>query len=99
MLPRLNGFELCRQIREIDSQTPIVFYSGAAYEKDKQQGIAAGANAYVIKPEVDSLIKTLRRLIAKTKVDDVAVSQSYRDHRPFQNSFPAQFFSVKTAGN
>ena len=44
-LPGIDGFEFCRQIRESDSDTPILFYSGAAYDKDKQKGIAAGANA------------------------------------------------------
>lgn len=98
-LPVLNGFELCRQLREFDSKTPIVFYSGAAYDTDKQMGIDAGANAYVTKPDVDGLIETLRRLIAKAKVDDMVVRQVYRDHRPVQSSFPAQFFSFKTASD
>ena len=70
-LPLLNGFEFCRQIREFDSDTPILFYSGAAYDTDKQKGISAGANAYVTKPDVDGLIKTIEDLIAKAKALDV----------------------------
>jgi CheY-like chemotaxis protein len=70
-LPGIDGFEFCRQIREVDSDTPILFYSGAAYDKDKQKGIAAGANAYVTKPDVDGLIKTIVDLTAKAKARDV----------------------------
>ena len=98
-LPGEDGFEFCRQLREFDSKTPIVFYSGAAYDADKQKGIDAGANAYVTKPDVDLLMKTLKRLTAKAKVDHVGVGQVYRDHRPVQSSFPAQFFSFKAASN
>jgi two-component system OmpR family response regulator len=64
-LPDLDGFEFCRQIRAIDSNTPILFYSGAAYDSDRQKGIAAGANAYVVKPEIEDLVETMSRLVAE----------------------------------
>lgn len=35
-LPRQDGFQFCRQLRTVDLETPIVFYSGAAYGTDKQ---------------------------------------------------------------
>ena len=57
-----NGFDLCRQLREFSPLTPIVFYSGDVYEADKQKGLAAGANAYLIKPEVDTVIPTIFQL-------------------------------------
>lgn len=63
VLPDFDGFELCRRIRSFDRLTPILFYSGAAYETDKQQGIKAGANAYLIKPDVDSLVKTIMHFV------------------------------------
>jgi CheY-like chemotaxis protein len=71
-LPHLDGFEFCRQLREFDAHTPILFYSGAAFDADKQKGIAAGANAYVIKPDVEGLIEAMVDLIAKAKAGDVA---------------------------
>ena len=95
-LPRLDGFEFCRQIRESDSNTPILFYSGAAYDADKQKGIAAGANAYVTKPDVEGLIETVGDLIAKAKADDVATRWVGYQRRPAVHSLSAQFFSVET---
>jgi CheY-like chemotaxis protein len=92
-LPGIDGFEFCRQIRESDSDTPILFYSGAAYDADKQKGIAAGANAYVTKPDVDGLIKTIVDLTAKAKARDVD-SRYVIDHFPvvekwFAGGFPS----------
>ncbi|HEY0007015.1 MAG TPA: response regulator [Pyrinomonadaceae bacterium] len=63
-LPEGPGVELCRKIRELDSRTPIVFYSGAAYISDKQEALAAGADAYLVKPaEVGGLVETIQRLL------------------------------------
>jgi DNA-binding response OmpR family regulator len=58
-----NGVELCRQIRSFDSYTPIMFYSGAGYEADIQKGLAAGAQAYLVKPDFERLRPTIDRLI------------------------------------
>jgi DNA-binding response OmpR family regulator len=63
-LPDLDGVELCRRMRALDPHTPILFFSGAAYEADKKRGIEAGANAYVIKPDVDGLIGTITQLVS-----------------------------------
>ena len=48
-LPDLDGIELCRQIREFDRQTPIIFYSAAAMGSEDREALARGANAYVYK--------------------------------------------------
>lgn len=53
-LPDGSGLDLCKQIREFDKATPIVFYSAAAYEIDKDLAIKSGAQAYLIKPSQPS---------------------------------------------
>ena len=58
-LPEMDGFELCRQLRAIDSHTPILFFSGAAEGADKVRAIAAGADAYITKPDIDELLHTI----------------------------------------
>lgn len=68
-LPDGSGLELCRKIREFDKATPVLFYSAAAYEIDKDQALRCGAQAYLIKPSqpselanlVSSLIESHRR--------------------------------------
>ena len=64
-LPGLSGPELTVQIREFDKITPILFYSGAAYEDDKQAALNAGAQGYLVKPiGIERLIDEVDRLIA-----------------------------------
>ncbi|MEK6285658.1 MAG: response regulator [Acidobacteriota bacterium] len=58
-----NGIELCQQIRAFDSDTPIMFYSGAGYQADIKKGLDAGAQAYLVKPDFDHLEQTIDRLI------------------------------------
>lgn len=62
-LTESNGIELCRQIRSFDSHTPIMFYSGAGYKADIQNGLDAGAQAYLVKPDFEHLKPTIDRLI------------------------------------
>ena len=66
-LPGLDGFELCRRMRAFDPHTPILFFSGAAYEADKKRGIEAGADAYVIKPDVDGLVGSITQLVSQAE--------------------------------
>lgn len=49
-LPDGSGLELCRQLREFDQETPIMFLSAAAYETDKQAAMDSGAQCYLVKP-------------------------------------------------
>jgi len=66
-LPEIDGFELCRRMRAIDGHTPILFFSGAAHETDKKKGLDAGANAYLVKPEIDSLIQTITQFVGQAE--------------------------------
>ena len=66
-VPDLSGEEITRHIREFDQTTPILFYSAAAYESDKQAAFRAGAQAYITKPpDIDLLIAEVARLIAES---------------------------------
>lgn len=62
--PTDAGLGLCRKIREFDPHTPIIFYSGAAFESDREESLYAGAQAFVAKPYVEELIETVHRLLA-----------------------------------
>ena len=63
-LPGIDGWEVCRRIRE-SSSVPIIMLSARAQVSDRQQGLAAGANAYITKPfllrELDRSIRELVR--------------------------------------
>jgi DNA-binding response OmpR family regulator len=63
--PDGSGIELCQQLRAFNPQTPIVFYSGAAFETDRQKGLEAGADVYLVKPEVNKIASTIFQLVAR----------------------------------
>ncbi|HUR99162.1 MAG TPA: response regulator [Pyrinomonadaceae bacterium] len=63
-LPDGNGLNLCRTLREVDPDTPVLFYSGHAHPEEIQMGMAAGANGYIIKPHSDKLAETIIGLVA-----------------------------------
>ena len=63
-LPGGSGVDLCRLIRELSATNPIVFYSGAAYDSDRQEAMEAGAQAYLFKPaDISKLMETVKRYL------------------------------------
>ena len=64
-LPDGSGTDLCRLLTDATPEVPCIFYTGDAYELHRQEAFAAGARAYVPKPDVDELIQTVRRLLSE----------------------------------
>jgi two-component system OmpR family response regulator len=64
-LPDGSGLELCRRLNQATPSVPIIFYSGDAYELHRQQGLAAGADAYVIKPDIEGLINKVQEILSE----------------------------------
>jgi DNA-binding response OmpR family regulator len=67
-MPRMSGNELCEALRLFDSETPILFYSGAAYPKDIAEAYAKGAQGYLVKPaDNDELVAEVLRLVSESR--------------------------------
>src|SRR6266487_2418677 len=67
-IPGGSGIDLCKKLREFDSRTPILFYSGAGYDRDKQEAFASGAQGYLTKPvDNDELVEEVFRLISEAR--------------------------------
>jgi two-component system OmpR family response regulator len=71
-LPDGSGLDLCRKLSAVTPDSPIIFYSGDAYALHREEGLCAGAEAYVPKPHVDELIETVQRLLADKECAAVA---------------------------
>jgi DNA-binding response OmpR family regulator len=68
-------FELCRNIRALDSNTPIVLCSADASLANRARGMSAGAQAYLTKPcELEELRQTIGCLIAGAPARGVGAS-------------------------
>jgi len=50
MLPRKNGFEVCRELRKAGLRTPIIMLTAKTHEAEKILGLELGADDYVTKP-------------------------------------------------
>lgn len=51
-MPRLTGYEACRQLRKLEStkEVPIIFLSAKGQEAEVDEGLEAGADRYILKP-------------------------------------------------
>jgi len=65
-LPDATGLQLCEMLNKISPGVPCIFYTGDAYEIHRQEAIAAGAAAYVAKPDIDGLIDAVQQLLANS---------------------------------
>jgi DNA-binding response OmpR family regulator len=64
-LPRLDGLEVCRQLRERGSATPVLMLTARDTTQDKVAGFGAGADDYLVKPfelaELEARLLALHR--------------------------------------
>ena len=64
MLPKLNGYEVCRRLRE-QSSVPIIFLSARGQDTDRVTGLRLGADDYISKPfslrELEARIESVLR--------------------------------------
>jgi DNA-binding response OmpR family regulator len=63
-LPDGSGLDLCATLNELSPDVPCIFYTGDAYDIHRVEALAAGADAYVAKPDIDGLIENVQRLLA-----------------------------------
>jgi len=94
LLPGLNGFEVCKKLRESSVKTPILMVTAAKTEEmDKVVGLELGADDYVTKPigsrELVARVKAILRRAGKAdRIDDVfifgEVTVNFRSHEVFK---------------
>jgi CheY-like chemotaxis protein len=75
MLPKMNGYELCRKVRNEGVTTPILMLTARGEEMDRVLGLDMGADDYVTKPfsvpELLARIRAIIRRIQKAKTGDL----------------------------
>lgn len=80
MMPELDGFSACREIRKI-TQVPIIILSARGEEYDKINGFSIGVDDYVVKPfspkelmlRIDAVMKRTKRAFSEEKVQNQIV--------------------------
>jgi DNA-binding response OmpR family regulator len=66
----LRGVDLCLRLRQTDPSTPILFYSADAFRQHIEEALAAGAEGYVVQPDVEDVLAR--------RISDLLVAASSR---------------------
>lgn len=70
-LPGINGFEICKKIRKVNTQVPIIILTAFSSINNKLEGYDCGADDYVVKPfEFKELLMKIRVLLKRSVVQD-----------------------------
>ena len=71
MLPKLDGFEVCRKLREEGRSTPVIMLTAREEETDKVLGLEIGADDYITKPfSMRELLARIKANIRRSKMDE-----------------------------
>jgi response regulator RpfG family c-di-GMP phosphodiesterase len=66
----MSGLQLCREIRKVDPNGPVLFCTGAARDQDRERARRAGASAYLCKPvDPPVLLHQLRVLLELAELE------------------------------
>jgi two-component system OmpR family response regulator len=66
MVPRMDGFEICRRLRDAHVATPILIITARDLLDDKVKGLDSGADDYIVKPfQVAELLARVRALLRR----------------------------------
>lgn len=83
MMPELDGYSVCREIRRADEQIPIIFLSAKDEEIDRVIGLELGADDYISKPfgmhEIRARIKAVAKRCLRSQAGDVEQSFPFGD--------------------
>lgn len=66
-LPDGTGMQLCETLQQLNPNVPCIFYTGDAYEIHRREAFAAGAAAFVAKPDIEGLITAVHRLLSNSE--------------------------------
>ena len=70
MLPEVDGFQICEQIRLVNLDVPIMFLTAKDTSVDRVLGLKKGADDYLTKPfNLEELLLRIRNLLKRTKKD------------------------------
>jgi DNA-binding response OmpR family regulator len=81
MMPLMNGYDVCREIRRSDEITPILMLTAKGEEVDKVVGLELGADDYIVKPfgiaELTARIRSaLRRAAIRKKMSSSDIEET-----------------------
>jgi two-component system OmpR family response regulator len=71
MMPKIDGFSLAKEVRELDKKTPILFLTAKDLKEDKLEGFASGADDYLTKPfSMEELIARINAISRRSGIEE-----------------------------
>lgn len=104
MLPGMNGFEVCEELRRADAELPILMVTAKGEEHDKVRGLRLGADDYIVKPfgvaelcaRVHAALRRKRAKEAESTVFTFAdVAVDFRAHRVTKAGAPVEMTALE----
>ena len=77
MMPKMNGFDVCKHIRKAKPQVPILMLTAKGTITDKTQGFDSGADDYIVKPfDIQEVLLRVRALVRRHQpIEKKSISQ------------------------
>jgi two-component system copper resistance phosphate regulon response regulator CusR len=83
MLPGIDGFQVCKEIRSKNIDTPILMLTARYQENDRVHGLDSGADDYLVKPfsypELYARIRALLRRVSGIRTTEIVIGQLILD--------------------
>jgi DNA-binding response OmpR family regulator len=77
MMPRMNGFEVCTNIKKVKPALPVLMLTAKGTIDDKTQGFEGGADDYLVKPfDVQEVLLHIRALMRRNHVPEVSFNEN-----------------------
>ncbi|NJK36068.1 MAG: response regulator transcription factor [Oscillatoriales cyanobacterium SM2_2_1] len=74
MLPHLDGISLCKELRSLGNQVPILMMTALDTSRDKVRGLDSGADDYIVKPvDPQELMARIRALSRRAQISETEV--------------------------
>jgi DNA-binding response OmpR family regulator len=78
MLPKKDGFDVCRDLRRAGVKTPIILLTARTHEAEKVLGLELGADDYVTKPFSPRELRARIKAVLRRANSDVSTNSTYR---------------------
>lgn len=79
MLPTMDGFEVCRELRRLRVRTPVLMLTAKTHEAEKIMGLDMGADDYVTKPFSPRELRARVRALIRRATPDAEPAQRFGD--------------------
>ena len=74
MMPKMNGFDVCKNIRQAKINVPILMLTAKGTISDKTSGFDSGADDYLVKPfDIQEVLLRIRVLLRRNQPQEVSV--------------------------